>query len=71
MTLPSVSCSARPRTAVVSTDAVNTRVTSTSDRVSTIAADDEVGDPLHEVLQDARDLAPPERDVEQQQARPR
>ena len=38
MMLPSVSCSARPITAVVSTDAVNTRVTSTSDRVRTIAA---------------------------------
>ena len=38
MTFPSVSCNARPITAVVSTDAVNTLVTSTSDRVSTSAA---------------------------------
>ena len=38
MMLPRVSWSARPMTAVVSTEAVNTRVTSTSDRVSTNAA---------------------------------
>jgi hypothetical protein len=35
---PKVSCSARPMTAVVSTEAVNTLVTSTSERVSTSAA---------------------------------
>ena len=38
MTLPSVSCSARPMTAVVRTEAVKTLVTSTSERVSTSAA---------------------------------
>jgi hypothetical protein len=37
MMFPRVSCSARPMTAVVSTDAVKTLVTSTSERVSTTA----------------------------------
>ena len=67
-TFPSVSCSARPMTAVVRTEAVKTLVTSTSERVSTSAGGDEVGDPLDEVAQDARDLAPHQDHVEEQQA---
>ena len=38
ITFPRVSCSARPMTAVVRTEAVKTLVTSTSERVSTRAA---------------------------------